>query len=62
MAEETDVPITKDDLVRKGPNLHPYYEVVWIDGEEVWLRNANTRESHVCLLSECTKIELQPIL
>jgi hypothetical protein len=44
------------DLVRTGPNLHPHFTVVAVDGDKAWVRNVISGGDSLALLSRCRRI------
>lgn len=57
---EYDEDIQVGDLVRTGPNLHPHFEVVAVQGDKAWVRNLQNGTDHLALVSRCRKINGQP--
>jgi hypothetical protein len=49
------------DLVRTGSNLFPHFEVVAVHGDKAWVRNVQSGEDHLALLTRCRKINGQPL-
>ncbi|CAN7333874.1 hypothetical protein LJR219_001832 [Phenylobacterium sp. LjRoot219] len=54
--------IRPGDIVRAGPDLHPQFEVIAMDGGKAWLRDVQTGADHLALLSRCRKVETQQTL
>jgi hypothetical protein len=48
--------IQAGDVVRSGPNLFPYFEVIAVDGDKAWVRDVQTGADHLTLLSRCRRI------
>jgi hypothetical protein len=48
------------DLVRTGANARPLFEVVAVDGERAWVRNADNRVDGIVELNRCRKVERSP--
>lgn len=44
------------DVVRMGANLTPHYTVVAINGEKAWVRNVQSGQDAVTLLSRCRRV------
>jgi len=53
---EHDQEIRVGDLVRTGPNLHPHYKVIAVDGDKAWVRNVVSGVDALALLSRCRPI------
>jgi hypothetical protein len=54
--------IQPGDMVRTGPNLYPYFTVIAVNGEKVWVRNVQTGVDGLTPLSRCRKINGAPAL
>ena len=44
------------DLVRTGPNHHPHFTVIAVDGDKAWVRNVLDGGDALALLSRCRRI------
>ena len=58
---EHEEEIHAGDLVRTGPNLHPYYKVVAINGDKAWVRNVQTGADSLAFLDRCRLIDAPAI-
>jgi len=47
------------DLCHHGSNLLPTYRVIWVDGDKVWLRDANTGQDAVVSTGQCHPLGAQ---
>lgn len=56
-----DEELCAGDLVRSGPNLFPYFEVIAVNDNKAWVRDIQTGADHLALLSRCRKIRAEPI-
>ena len=54
---EFDEEILAGDLVRTGPNAFPYFKVIAVHGEKVWVRDVQYGTDGITKLSLCRKIE-----
>jgi hypothetical protein len=54
---EQDEEIAEGDLVRTGPSQFPRYRVIAVNGERVWVRNADNGLDGVTDLNRCRRIE-----
>lgn len=52
---EAQQAILAGDVVHTGPNHHPQWRVIAIDGEKAWLRNVQTHADGVAELRRCRK-------
>ena len=59
---EFEEDIQAGDMVRTGPNLYPYFTVIAVSGEKVWVRNVQTGVDGLTPLSRCRKINGAPEL
>ena len=48
--------ILAGDVVRTGPNQHPQWRVIAVDGEKAWLRCVQTHTDGVADLRRCRKV------
>lgn len=53
---ELDEEIRPGDLVATGANLHPYFEVLAVNGEKAWVRNVQNGADHLALLNRCRRL------
>jgi len=53
---EFDEEILAGDLVRTGPNAFPYYKVIAVHGEKVWVRDVQYGTDGITSLTLCRKI------
>ena len=44
------------DLVSTGPNLHPYFEVLAVNGDKAWVRNVQNGADHLALVNRCRRL------
>jgi len=51
-----DEEIRAGDLVATGVNLHPYFEVLAVNGEKAWVRNVQNGADHLALVSRCRRL------
>lgn len=56
-----DEDIQAGDLVRTGPNLHPHFTVVAVNGDKAWLRNVQSGADALTELSRCRRINGAPV-
>lgn len=55
--ERTRASIRAGDLVCTGPNHFPYFEVIAVNGDKAWVRNVQTGEDNLALVSRCRPID-----
>jgi hypothetical protein len=48
--------ILAGDVVRTGPNQHPQWRVIAVDGEKAWLRDLQTHADGVTDVHRCRKV------
>lgn len=48
--------IRAGDLVSTGPNLHPYFEVLAVNGDKAWVRNVQNGSDHLALVTRCRRL------
>jgi hypothetical protein len=53
---EFDEQILAGDLVRTGPNAFPYFKVIAVHGEKVWVRDVQYGTDGITSLTLCRKI------
>jgi hypothetical protein len=53
---EFDEQILAGDLVRTGPNAFPYFKVIAVHGEKVWVRDVQYGTDGITSLALCRKI------
>ncbi len=53
---EFDEQILAGDLVRTGANAFPYYKVIAVDGDKVWVRDVQYGSDGITSLALCRKI------
>ena len=41
------------DLVRTGPNFHPHFEVIALNGDKAWVRNVVTGADSLAWIARC---------
>ena len=41
------------DLVRTGPNFHPHFEVIALNGDKAWVRNLVTGADSLAWVARC---------
>ena len=51
-----DEAIEVGDLVRTGPNHHPHFTVIAVDGDKAWVRNVLNGGDSLALVSRCRRI------
>lgn len=51
-----DEDIEVGDLVRTGPNHHPHFTVIAVDGDKAWVRNVVDGRDSLALVSRCRRI------
>lgn len=54
---EREEEILPGDIVRMGPNLHPHYAVVAVNGDKAWVRDVQSGADHLARLSRCRKLD-----
>jgi hypothetical protein len=54
--EENPDSIAVGDLVRTGPNHHPHFAVVAINGDKAWVRNVQSGQDALAPLKRCRKV------
>lgn len=54
--EENPDSIAVGDLVRTGPNHHPHFAVIAVNGDKAWVRNAETGQDALAPLKRCRKV------
>jgi hypothetical protein len=57
-----DEHIQVGDLVCTGPNLHPQFSVIAVDGEKAWVRNVANGADGLTKLAQCRKVEGAAVL
>ncbi len=57
---EYEEDIQVGDLVRTGPNLHPHYEVIAVNGDKAWVRNVQSGLDGLTSVNRCRKINGAP--
>lgn len=55
-AHQAPEAILAGDVVRTGPNQHPQWRVIAVDGEMAWLRNVQTHADGVTEVRRCRKV------
>ncbi len=55
--DTADEEIAPGDLVRTGPNSHPYFAVVAVHGDTAWLRNVQSGQNALTPLARCRKLK-----
>jgi hypothetical protein len=58
---EYEEEILPGDLVRMGSNFHPFFEVIAVRGDKVWVRNIDTDADHISPLNYCRKLSARAI-
>jgi hypothetical protein len=53
---EFDEQILAGDLVRTGPNAFPYFKVIAVYGDKVWVRDVQYGSDGITRLAVCRKI------
>jgi hypothetical protein len=53
---ETPESIAVGDLVRTGPNHHPHFAVIAINGDKAWVRNVQSGQDALAPLNRCRKV------
>lgn len=53
---ELDEQIRKGDLVATGPNLHPHFEVLAVNGDKAWVRNVQNGADHLAFVNRCRRL------
>jgi hypothetical protein len=53
---EIDEDILTGDLVRTGANAFPYYKVIAVNGDKVWVRDVQYGTDGITSLALCRKI------
>lgn len=61
MENDADGVLEPGELCHHGSNLLPTYRVVWVDGDKVWLRDANTGEDAVVATGQCHRLKELPV-
>ena len=53
--------IRPGDIVRTGQNQFPHFEVIAVNGEKAWLRDVQSGEDHLAIVSRCRKLATRPV-